>query len=1082
MNITSSIDNSGKVTSSEVIGIYSLADIYINSSTFFHNSPSSMVVVECHKNLCDTTTTSLVVNNSHFISNIERVGGGLHISKYMFIEIYNSIFTGNRVTNVGGVLYILFSTSLLISNCTFLGNNAARHGGVIYLRGVTGVSFHLSTFTGNNAVGAGGAVVIYSSDIVLINHCTFLRNGAHTGGALYLQHIKFVNVTDSNFSLNRALSRINIVEHCDYPITADREGGAIRGCFINHMKLNNCVFSNNAAAIGGAISTYAPIGLVTDPTYYLTVINSSFINNSASQYGGALSAERCSVSFFHLMFLSNKAKLKGGGLRIIGVGTEGDLFITHCTLTNNTAPIGGAMALKYASITGNILQLSHLKFILNHAKFKGGAIAFVKINNLIISVITLTNCSFTNNEVTYERGKGGALALEGKYQVIMNYCNFTHNNASYGGALYINRTSCFSKHCTFSENVARAGGAVAGIAAHIEFTNLAVSKNLASENGGGIALSNCSMIISGDSNFTSNTVSNATGKGGAIYIVDRVEDCITQSCSLFWVNNTQMTFLKNSASIGNVIYGGMLDRCISTFGSTYASLIKDAVLVNGSNYNAGSRAIISNVIKLCFCDNKIHQCSRRDIKRLQFPGQSLNVCVVCLDQMEQTMTCNVKGEFENTKFQIDRGENSRLIFDRENLTFHTFTSQENLNASVLIIKGEIFCDQSEWNKLKILVHILPCPFGFQIIDNRCQCDGRLREVFTAAECNIDTNLITIKTAGWFSYSGNYLRVHKTCPLNYCSFSTRRISPTSADSHCDNNHAGILCGGCVTNNSIILGSSKCMNCSNLSRYNFIWLIVVIALAGVVLVVFLLLFKMTISSGTINGLIFYANILSFSGLLDYKTCSIHPILRVFLSWINLDFGIEVCFYSGMNVYQKTWLQFVFPFYIWFLVGVIILFCRYSSTVMKLMGMRNIEVLATLFLLSYAKLLKTIVTALSFTDIMVASADNVSDPLIPQRVWVYDGQIKYLSKTHMPLFIVSLLFLVFLFLPYTMLLLFGHCLKRRGLRCITGTAFTSIMDSYHAPYTKHHRYWTGLSLLVRCCLFTIFGISYDVHSNLF
>ena len=155
-------------------------------------------------------------------------------------------------------------------------------------------------------------------------------------------------------------------------------------------------------------------------------------------------------------------------------------------------------------------------------------------------------------------------------------------------------------------------------------------------------------------------------------------------------------------------------------------------------------------------------------------------------------------------------------------------------------------------------------------------------------------------------------------------------------------------------------------------------------------------------------------------------IHPILRVFLSWINLDFGIEVCFYSGMDVYQKTRLQFVSPFYIWFLMDVIILFSHYSSTVMKLMGMRNIEVLATLFLLSYAKLLKTIVTALRFTDILVASANNVSDPLIPQRVWVYDGQIKYLSKTHVPLFIVSLLFLVFLFLPYTVLLLFGHCLK--------------------------------------------------------
>jgi len=77
----------------------------------------------------------------------------------------------------------------------------------------------------------------------------------------------------------------------------------------------------------------------------------------------------------------------------------------------------------------------------------------------------------------------------------------------------------------------------------------------------------------------------------------------------------------------------------------------------------------------------------------------------------------------------------------------------------------------------------------------------------------------------------------------------------------------------------------------------------ALAGVVLVNFLLVVKMTVSSGTINGLIFYANIVSFSGLLDNQNYAIHPFLHVFISWINLDFGIEMCFYSGMDVCQKT-----------------------------------------------------------------------------------------------------------------------------------------------------------------------------------
>ena len=104
----------------------------------------------------------------------------------------------------------------------------------------------------------------------------------------------------------------------------------------------------------------------------------------------------------------------------------------------------------------------------------------------------------------------------------------------------------------------------------------------------------------------------------------------------------------------------------------------------------------------------------------------------------------------------------------------------------------------------------------------------------------------------------------------------------------------------------------MKCSHLSKYNFIWLTVAMALAGVVLVVFLLLVMMTVTSGTINGLIFYANVLSFSGLLDYHICSMHPVLRVFLSWINLDIGIEVCFYSGMDIYpKKHGFSLFFPF---------------------------------------------------------------------------------------------------------------------------------------------------------------------------
>ena len=166
-------------------------------------------------------------------------------------------------------------------------------------------------------------------------------------------------------------------------------------------------------------------------------------------------------------------------------------------------------------------------------------------------------------------------------------------------------------------------------------------------------------------------------------------------------------------------------------------------------------------------------------------------------------------------------------------------------------------------------------------------------------------------------------------------------------------------------------------------------------------------------------------------------------------------------------------------------------YSSTAMKVFGRNNIAILATLFLLSYSKILKTIITALNSTQVLVSSADNVSDQIVPQRLWTHDGNIEYLKGKHVALFTVALLLLLFLFLPYTLLLTFGQCIrsmsarKRCVSRVIHSTVFVSIMDAYHAPYKRRHRYWTGFMLLMRCVLFlaiasfnTDSGISTDMY----
>ena len=132
-------------------------------------------------------------------------------------------------------------------------------------------------------------------------------------------------------------------------------------------------------------------------------------------------------------------------------------------------------------------------------------------------------------------------------------------------------------------------------------------------------------------------------------------------------------------------------------------------------------------------------------------------------------------------------------------------------------------------------------------------------------------------------------------------------------------------------------------------------------------------------------------------------------------QLGFGIETCFFVGLDTYWKTWLQFLFPIYIWIIAGIINVACRYSSHLTNLIGSRAVPLLATLFLLSYMKLLRTVIDA-SLVAVIVRYPENTS-----YAVWYLDGNLRYCQHPHICLFIVAIAAFLFLWLPYTLLLLF-------------------------------------------------------------
>ena len=140
----------------------------------------------------------------------------------------------------------------------------------------------------------------------------------------------------------------------------------------------------------------------------------------------------------------------------------------------------------------------------------------------------------------------------------------------------------------------------------------------------------------------------------------------------------------------------------------------------------------------------------------------------------------------------------------------------------------------------------------------------------------------------------------------------------------------------------------------------------------------------------------------------------------------------------------------FYIWAIAGVIIVACRCSSHLTNLIGSRAVPLLTTLFLLSYMKLLCTVIDATSVA-VMTQYSQNTS-----YVVWYLNGNLRYCQHPHIYLFIAANATLVFLWLPYTLVFLFIQPLRRVShLRLVKWiNKLAPIYDAYFFPLKDKHR----------------------------
>ena len=351
----------------------------------------------------------------------------------------------------------------------------------------------------------------------------------------------------------------------------------------------------------------------------------------------------------------------------------------------------------------------------------------------------------------------------------------------------------------------------------------------------------------------------------------------------------------------------------------------------------GPSVISSEPTDVCFCDeNNTINCSQTQLTMTAYPGEEINISVVTVGQ---------RNGFTPAILQIrpfETIDNNSVLHDTSAKKCTTIAFTPIYSIYSLNVFGQ--------QKQKLLNILLSnCPFGFEISNKSKSCDcEELKQTTTTITCNVATNTITRQGKIWIGNISDCVIVRTPCPLDYCNTAQVSFSLTDPDPQCALNRTGILCGRCRDGLSLALGSNNCIQCP---EFSYLALIIPFAAAGFGLVALLMVLNLTVSIGTINGLIFYASIVKISEStgIFFPNGPI-PVLSQFIAWLNLDLGIETCFYHGMTAYAKVWLQFVFPLYIWFIIATIIVLCRYSTWLSNKIGGNVVQVLATLILLSF------------------------------------------------------------------------------------------------------------------------------------
>ena len=587
----------------------------------------------------------------------------------------------------------------------------------------------------------------------------------------------------------------------------------------------------------------------------------------------------------------------------------------------------------------------------------------------------------------------------------------------------------------------------------------------------------------------------ALSEGGAIYAYDDTSNqCMFQTDTNKF-DNIVMTFINNTAAYsGSSIYSNNLYECDLSSGqhrnANNSVALYNRIFKFSSVSHLNNISTPPNFIILC---NNTPSSIRTYVRR---PGQKISLQVAAVKKYSSAYQYTVVtlsiGSLQMTdsvlSWQVLSSDVNQVLLEKQACTSIQATLIKTHNIPNPVTAALFVSSNFVYTLSYVFLQLIDCPIGFELdlTIGSCICSKLMHKLGRddpsyQPDCQVssvsDESISTITRVnsewiGMIKVSNNSVIAAAISCFLYCAYENRYHHLVVNDTHvalaesgnllgsiplCLYNREGVICSQCPRGYSVVFHSNDCKQCSNW------WLFTVImyAVLGLVFIYLLYALKLTLTTGTLNGIIFFTQILEVIDLPSVRYKSVSLLAK---SYNYMTIQYPLCFFNGMTELWKQILTAAYSTYLLVIILGIIVFSRFSVRLSNKIVNSSIQVLVTVVHISFSGLLTSIMHV--FTSVHIYTNDTES----PRLVWYKDGTVEYGKGSHLVLMIITLLTVGIPLILYMTVLLAGRPLMRISYRL--REYLRPIYEAIHAPYKHNKEIFFAARLLIVVLLYVIYG----------